>query len=142
MTLFVIGTKSRPFDKTSEYVFEGINVPKPSSTLKGQSFLLEMARFKSIQAGGGRLALMNEDMSGCPKESRSGNPRNLRYENKVNEMPESYPWQTYLCYPGGDPGKKDNFVIEASNLTIYLLQSHQGHFWSTYASAEKSKWSI
>ena len=87
MTLFVIGTKSRPFDN----VFEGINMPKPSSTLKGQSFLLEMARFKSIQAGGGRLALMNEDMSGCPKESRSGNPRNLRYENKVNEMPESYP---------------------------------------------------
>ena len=44
-----------------------------------------MARFKSIQAGGGRLALMNEDMSGCPKESRSGNPRNLRYENKLDE---------------------------------------------------------
>ena len=64
---------------------------------------------------------MNEDVSGGPKESRSGNPRNLRYENKVNEMPESYPWQTYLCYPGGDPGKKDNFVIEASNLTSYLL---------------------
>ena len=51
LTLFVIGTKSQPFDKSSEYVFEGINVPKPSSTLKGQSFLLQMARFKSIQAG-------------------------------------------------------------------------------------------
>ena len=91
MTLFAIGTKSRPFDKTSGYVFDRINVPKPSSTLKGQSFLLEMARFKSIQAGGGRLVLMNEDMSGGHKESRFGNPRNLRYENKVNEMPESYP---------------------------------------------------